>query len=305
VTPTDGESAGLPAAKHPVPDNSDCSREASSTWSRLIIKSPKRICCCARAAAACASSLLLQIPAWWIVSCGIGRASARKPRILLNQGRLLMLLKACCNNSGELTDVQMSGWRPAACWGKVCIHPDGIARRASGKQDWQGFEGNSAMIAAAFPRQIPANPVFRSDLSVNSLISLANLSALRLAYRNAYDDKRREADRRVFYALAPRSSKASILNVPTSKTGQRPRFSLARASAALPLLDDVPASPASRRLASAHATPGTRPLLILGQAPGWQRAKITRTCATPDCSNRCIEWSRRRPAPGTCRSFPG
>ena len=173
----------MPAAKHPVLDNSDCSREASSTWSRLIIKSPKRICCCARAAAACASSLLLQIPAWWIVSCGIGRASARKPRILLNQGRLLMLLKACCNNSGELTDVQMSGWRPAACWGKVCIHPDGIARRASGKQDWQGFEGNSAMIAAAFPRQIPANPVFRSDLSVNSLISLANLSALRLAYR--------------------------------------------------------------------------------------------------------------------------
>ena len=42
---------------------------------------------------------------------------------------------------------------------------------------------------------------------------------------------------------------------------------LARASAALPLLDDVPASPASRRLASALATPGTRPLLILGQAP--------------------------------------
>ena len=122
-TPTDGESTGLPAAKHPVLDNSDCSREASSTWSRLIIKSPKRICCCARAAAACASSLLLQIPAWWIVSCGIGRASARKPRILLNQGRLLMLLKACCNNSGELTDAQMSGWRPDACSGKVCIHP--------------------------------------------------------------------------------------------------------------------------------------------------------------------------------------
>ena len=108
---------------------------------------------------------------------------------------------------------------------RFAFTPDGIARRASGKQDWQGFEGNSAMIAAAFPRQIPANPVFRSDLSVNSLISLANLSALRLAYRNAYDDKRREADRRVFYALAPRSSKASILNVPTSKTGQRPRFS--------------------------------------------------------------------------------
>ena len=39
------------------------------------------------------------------------------------------------------------------------------------------------------------------------------------------------------------------------------------ASAALPLLDDVPASPASRRLASAHAKPGTRPLLILGQTP--------------------------------------
>ena len=41
----------------------------------------------------------------------------------------------------------------------------------------------------------------------------------------------------------------------------------ARASASLPLLDDVPASPASRRLASARAQPGTRPLLMLGQAP--------------------------------------
>ena len=33
------------------------------------------------------------------------------------------------------------------------------------------------------------------------------------------------------------------------------------------LLDNVTASPASRRLASARAKPGTRPLLILGQAP--------------------------------------
>jgi hypothetical protein len=39
------------------------------------------------------------------------------------------------------------------------------------------------------------------------------------------------------------------------------------ASAALALLDDVPASPASRRLASAHAALGTRHILILGQAP--------------------------------------
>ena len=46
-----------------------------------------------------------------------------------------------------------------------------------------------------------------------------------------------------------------------------PGSGVARASAVLPLLDDVTASPASRRLASAHATPGTRPLLILGQAP--------------------------------------
>src|SRR5512137_989857 len=45
----------------------------------------------------------------------------------------------------------------------------------------------------------------------------------------------------------------------------------ARASAALPLLDDVTASPASRRLASARAKPGTRPLLILGQAPSSRR----------------------------------
>jgi hypothetical protein len=41
----------------------------------------------------------------------------------------------------------------------------------------------------------------------------------------------------------------------------------ARTSAALALLDDVTPSPASRRLASAPAPPGTRPLLILGRAP--------------------------------------
>jgi hypothetical protein len=39
------------------------------------------------------------------------------------------------------------------------------------------------------------------------------------------------------------------------------------ASAALALLDDVPTSPASRRLASAPAALGTRHILILGQAP--------------------------------------
>jgi hypothetical protein len=39
------------------------------------------------------------------------------------------------------------------------------------------------------------------------------------------------------------------------------------ASAALALLDDVPTSPASRRLVSAHAASGTRHILILGQAP--------------------------------------
>ncbi len=58
-------------------------------------------------------------------------------------------------------------------------------------------------------------------------------------------------------------------------TPMRPSGSgFAWASAALPLLDDVPASPASRRLASAHAKPGTRPLLILGQAP--KRLKATK-----------------------------
>jgi hypothetical protein len=35
----------------------------------------------------------------------------------------------------------------------------------------------------------------------------------------------------------------------------------------LALLDDAPTSPASRRLASAHATLGTRHILILGHAP--------------------------------------
>ena len=39
------------------------------------------------------------------------------------------------------------------------------------------------------------------------------------------------------------------------------------ASASLALLDDAPTSPASRRLASAHAALGTRHILILGHAP--------------------------------------
>jgi hypothetical protein len=43
------------------------------------------------------------------------------------------------------------------------------------------------------------------------------------------------------------------------------------ASALLALLDDVPASPASRRLACTHAALGTRHILILGQAPGQER----------------------------------
>jgi hypothetical protein len=43
----------------------------------------------------------------------------------------------------------------------------------------------------------------------------------------------------------------------------------AEASAALALLDDDTASPASRRLASARAARGTRPILILGQAPSY------------------------------------
>jgi hypothetical protein len=39
------------------------------------------------------------------------------------------------------------------------------------------------------------------------------------------------------------------------------------ASASFALLDNVPALPASRRLASARAALGTRHILILGQAP--------------------------------------
>jgi hypothetical protein len=38
LAPQDGESSALPAAKHPERDDSDCSREARSTWARLIKK---------------------------------------------------------------------------------------------------------------------------------------------------------------------------------------------------------------------------------------------------------------------------
>src|SRR5512136_841434 len=49
------------------------------------------------------------------------------------------------------------------------------------------------------------------------------------------------------------------------------------ASAVLALLDDVPALPASRRLASAHAALGTRHILILGQAPRRRGFGLPRT----------------------------
>jgi hypothetical protein len=38
VAAADGKTAGLPAAKHPEPDNSDCSRQTRSTRARLIRK---------------------------------------------------------------------------------------------------------------------------------------------------------------------------------------------------------------------------------------------------------------------------
>jgi hypothetical protein len=38
LDPAAGEGAGLPASKLPERDNSDCSREARSTWARLIKK---------------------------------------------------------------------------------------------------------------------------------------------------------------------------------------------------------------------------------------------------------------------------
>jgi len=38
VAAADGKTAGLPAAMHPEPDNSDCSRQTRSTWARLIRK---------------------------------------------------------------------------------------------------------------------------------------------------------------------------------------------------------------------------------------------------------------------------
>ena len=59
------------------------------------------------------------------------------------------------------------------------------------------------------------------------------------------------------------TSNAEIARNPHAPEG----FRAARgASASLALLDDATTSPA-RRLASAPAAPGTRPLLILGQAP--------------------------------------
>jgi hypothetical protein len=48
VAPADGESAGLPAAILPERDNSDCSREARSTWARLIKKILESLANCTR-----------------------------------------------------------------------------------------------------------------------------------------------------------------------------------------------------------------------------------------------------------------
>jgi hypothetical protein len=58
-----------------------------------------------------------------------------------------------------------------------------IGAGASRKQDRQGLDEISPGMKTDFSHPIPAGPVFGSDLSVNSLIPLANLSALRSAYR--------------------------------------------------------------------------------------------------------------------------
>src|SRR5512143_2283128 len=56
------------------------------------------------------------------------------------------------------------------------------------------------------------------------------------------------------------------------------------ASAALALLDDVTTSPASRRLASAHAALGTRPFVL---SPRAARPRVrTRTWQTPSFRNQ-------------------
>jgi hypothetical protein len=77
----------LPAAKHPEPDHADFSREARSTWARLIQKIFEADPLLAPAAAACASSPLLPIPASSSVSCGIVKAGTAKPKILSNRER--------------------------------------------------------------------------------------------------------------------------------------------------------------------------------------------------------------------------
>ena len=66
-------------------------------------------------------------------------------------------------------------------------------------------------------------------------------------------------------------------------------FGQAGASAALALLEDDTASPASRRLASAPAWPETRCLLIPGQAPGGLADKMAKAVAI--ASKAFAAWS--------------
>jgi len=81
------QTAGMPAAKLPEQGNPDVSKEARSTWARLIRKIFEADPRCAYAAAACALFPLLRIPGSSTASCGIVKAGAAKLRILSRRGR--------------------------------------------------------------------------------------------------------------------------------------------------------------------------------------------------------------------------
>jgi len=117
LDPADGEGAGLPAAILPECDNSDCSREARSTWARLIKKSSNGPLLCACGGRMRIVSFITD-PASSTASFGIGKADAAKPRIHSIRDRLRPQSRTIRNNSDTEPHVRML--HPTPVW-PTCI----------------------------------------------------------------------------------------------------------------------------------------------------------------------------------------
>jgi len=149
-----GQSAGMPAAKLPEQDNPDVSKEARSTWARLIRKIFEADPRCAYAAAACALFPLLRIPGSSTASCGIVKAGAAKLRILSRRGRRPMQRQQWFKNADGTAGVRLAGRHLVGEGVSGCAPNASPARAAhSTGRDWTRSPARLRLISPSNPCQ--------------------------------------------------------------------------------------------------------------------------------------------------------